>query len=447
MTEIDEEKTLLLVESGPGMGEPVATRAKGDTPGFGFLFFGMVGLLCFTYFIQVIGLLTSKTRPAFASASTMVYGITSNLGQLIGIFFAPRASFGSRIWISCMMLAFTAVGYPIAINSHVPGGFYSGLGITACLGFSNAIIQSAGFGLAALVSEKAVNYLSLGQSVAGVLCWPLLLVLQYLFARAGFSNERIDGRPSMVESASVLTGFLVVAIVTLAMIPYYAFGLSDSEGVRRGLLQKTVSNSSDKNARRSTIEIVGSTMPLAITVWMNMFVTFLVFPGTLIVMEPRMPNITGEKSFDAAVLIFIFQLFDLVGKLLVVAGVRLSRAQVIILSPCRIFIAGAMFAAAGNVWVLKYDISKILLVALLGATNGLILNCAMILGPTQVPRSEADVASYVMAFFLVNGILFGSLAALLVGEMGNISPKIAETAGEMMILIQGSEIPSLPTEL
>lgn len=447
MTEIDEETTLLLAESGPGNDQPVAPPANDDTPGLGFLFFGMVGLFCFTYFIQVIGLLTSKTRPTFASASTMVYGITSNIGQLLGIFFAPRVSFGSRIWVPCMMIAFTAVGYPMAINSHVPGGFYSGLGITACLGFSNAIIQSAGFGLAALVSEKAVNYLSFGQSVAGVLCWPLLLVLQYLFARAGFSNERIDSRPSIVESASVLTGFLVVAIVTLAMIPYYAFGLSDSKGVRRGLLQKNVSNPSDKNEKRSTIAIVGSTMPLAITVWMILFVSFLVFPGTLILMEPRIPNIPGGKSLYAAVLIFIFQLFDGIGKLLVVAGIRLSKAQVMILSPCRIVIAGAMFAAAGNVWVLKYDISKILLVALLGVTNGLLLNLCMILGPRQVPRSEADVASYVMAFFLVNGILFGSLAALLVGEMGSISPKIAETSGEMMVLMQGPEMPTLPVEL
>ena len=429
LMDIDEEKVGLVSQAG---------EEKDDTPKFGFLFFGLVSLFAFTYFIQVIGLLTSKTLPIFASAATMIYGISSNLGQLFSIFVAYRMSFGRRIWISCFIIAMTCIFYPSFINSHIPGGFFSGLLITIGLGFSNALIQSAGFGLAACVSDSAINYFSFGQSLAGIICWPLQIALHYFFAEIGFNTERINSRPSMVESWTISVGFFIVAMTTLSMIPFFVFWLSSAPAVRRAFHKLSIAKTTGQ-PERDFLVIFGDTLPLALSVWFVLFATFLVFPGVVLTMIPRFDKFPGGRPFFSALLIFVFQVFDVLGKLFTLIGVVLNPRQVKILSPTRILIALLIYLSAADLTILKYDGMKIFLVAVLAFTNGALINSAMMHGPSQVRPAEADRAGYIMAFFLVNGILFGSLVSLFIGNLPDITPKVAETASELMIIINPHE--------
>ena len=417
-----------------GMSAVPGTFAE-ETPVFGFIFIGIVGMLCFNFFLQVVGFLAEITRPSFIAGANTLYGLSSNLGQVIAIFAGPRMSFHSRIWISCVTIASVAIAYPLLVNSHVPMGFLSGLLITFIMGFGNATIQSASFGLAGMVSPSALNYVSLGQSIAGVVTWPIVLILQYMFAAAGFSTTALPGRPSKVDTASVFTGFVVVGLVTLSMIPYYLVSLSRSPAVIRATQQLKYRPSVPPAERRSVFEIIGSTLPLGLTVWIVLFTTFLVFPSVMLSWRPSYSSYPGGPGFYGSMLIYVFQVFDAVGRLFVVAGLRLSSLQVKMLAPWRFLLALMFYGAALHLPILKFDSVKIILVALFAVSNGILISWAMILGPGQARPHEADIASYIMSFFLVSGIFFGSMTALMIGTTKSITPVMTDGAEHLMILV------------
>lgn len=432
----DEEATRLL-EQKTDIGD--FSIDQSSVPRLGFLFFGFVGLLCFNFFLQVIGYLEARTKPSFISAGNTVYGISNNIGQLLGIFIGSRMPVFTRIWTSCTLIALAAIGFPAMVNSHVPMGFVSALGITCILGLGNAIFQSAGFGLAGVVGPKALNYMSFGQSVAGLLTWPALLVLEQIFTNIGLSATRIDRRPSRVDSAAVVTGFAVVAMVTVSFIPFYAWSLRHNSAVKRGLEVMSQQGPTKASDRRAIPVIVAYTLPLAVTVWIVLFVTFLAFPSVMLSWEP-MHAYPGGPAFYYSMLVYVFQVFDAVGKFLAIVGVTLSPMQVKVLAPWRFVLALAFFAAQASLPVFNSDVVRILLVALLAATNGLYISWCMIHGPGQVRSSEADIAGSTMSFFLVNGIFFGSLTALIIGTFQKIRPDLAATGTQFVSLAESRDL-------
>ena len=421
-----------------------------DTPKFGFLFFGIVGLLCFNCFLQVTGYLNASFNANFTGWANTIYSFSNNCGQLIAIFTGARFDFFSRIWVSCLGLALVLVGYPLLAMTKLSIGCPLAYGLTIGMGAFNAILQSAGFGLAGSVSASAINYYCFGQALAGLLGLPMLMTLEYGFKAFGLSDvPSVAGKPSVVDSMSTLTGLGIAALLTLALIPYYRFGIARNGLVAQTLLvvepAKPGSTTSSTARQRPYVEIISSTLPLGLTVWVLLFVTFLVFPSQIFLWKPSFEHYPGGKFFYPGMLIYVFQIFDVVGRYLAVAGVGLSPFQVKLLSPWRFMLVVLFYLCSYEVWVFKFDLVRIVLMAVLATSNGWLVSWAMVHGPGQVSSENADVASYTMSFSLVNGILFGSLVSLAVAHVISVSPTIGSQIDESMQ--QLVSVPGVPEAL
>ena len=390
-----------------------------DQPVGGFIFFGVVGLLCFNFFLQVLGYLSTCFSGDFPFYANILYGLSNNCGQLLVIFYGSRFPFSSRIYLSCTALAVILVAYPIlAITSPSEKvGMSIGLFLTFGLGLFNALIQSAGFGLAGICSGKAMGYFSLGQALAGLAPWPLILILKEIYSAAGLSRTGVDSKtPSDVETACSLTALSLAAACTLLMVPYYRYGLSRTTAVKNALASLETMKHSALVQHRSTFSIIKDTLPLAMSVWFVLYVTFVVFPGEVFKWTPSFGPYPDD-AFYPCMMIYVFQVFDVVGRYLPAIGLKLNNRQVKIGSLLRVCTIPLFFLASYSVSFFSNDITKIIIMAIFAASNGFVLTWCMINGPSQVHKDEMDTASYTMSFFLVNGIFFGSLTALAIQKI------------------------------
>jgi hypothetical protein len=378
---------------------------KTHQPILGFLFFGFVGLLCFNYFIQVQSYLEENYAADFTFYANIVYGLSNNIGQLIIIFYGSKLSFSQRIYSSCIMLAAILIAFPVLAALGPSAGVGMGIGILLVfgLGFFNAIIQSAGFGLAGICSGKAMEYFSLGQAVCGLVPWPMIIGFRAMYTAIGVSN---------IESATAFTALGFASLITLLMLPFYKYSLSQTETVRRAIANLETMKTSTVVHHRSKLDIIKSTLPLALSVWFVLYVTFVVFPSQPLKWTPSFDGYPA--NFYISMIIYVFQVFDVVGRYLPAFGVNLGIKQIKIGSLGRALLIPLFYLATYKVSFFANDITRIVIMALLATTNGLVLTWAMIRGPSQVHKDEADVASYTMSFFLVNGIFFGNLTAWIV---------------------------------
>jgi hypothetical protein len=408
-TTVEESKD--VVESDTRKKNPTPA----ETPVFGFLFFGFVGLLCFNSLIQSMQYLNKVFSSDFSTYASLCYGFANNCGQLLIIFFGPRFPFSSRIYYSAIALSIILIAYPVVailVTDQVVG-IGLGLFLTFGLGFFNAIIQSAGFGLAGICSAKSMEFFSVGQALSGLLPGPLYMLVQVIFNAFSLSDEGVpDNEWTPLVVACNMTTLAIASLVTFLFVPYYGFFLSKAPMVKLALSNLDDLKNSELVQHRSKLSIIKDALPLAMSVWFILYVTFVVFPSHVLVWKS---SYGINASLNVILTIYCFQCLDVVGRYMV-SFWKLSPRQTKIGSAARALFIPLFFLCTFQVSFFANDITKMVLMALFAATNGFILTWGMIHGPGQVHKDEADVASYTMSFFLVNGIFFGSLTDLGVGK-------------------------------
>jgi hypothetical protein len=248
-----------------------------------------------------------------------------------------------------------------------------------------------------------MEYFSLGQAVCGLVPWPMIIGFRAMYTAIGVSN---------IESATAFTALGFASLITLLMLPFYKYSLSQTETVRRAIANLETMKTSTVVHHRSKLDIIKSTLPLALSVWFVLYVTFVVFPSQPLKWTPSFDGYPA--NFYISMIIYVFQVFDVVGRYLPAFGVNLGIKQIKIGSLGRALLIPLFYLATYKVSFFANDITRIVIMALLATTNGLVLTWPMIRGPSQVHKDEADVASYTMSFFLVNGIFFGNLTAWIV---------------------------------
>ena len=419
MTKVVKNSTeSVTVNVTPSSTDSLKPTSTDKQPLMGFLLFGVVALMCFNFFLQVLGYLNTCFSSEFSMYANILYGLSNNCGQLLVVFYGSRLPFSSRIYYSCVSLAIILIAYPIVAVSttNTSIGMTIGLTLTFGLGLFNAVLQSAGFGLAGICSPQTMGYFSLGQAVAGLAPWPLMLVLKSIYQAAGVSDVSSGtGRPSDVDTACTLTALALAALVTVAMVPFYRFSLSQSSMVKSALSNLSSMKESSLVQQRSKLQIVRATLPLAASVWLIMYVTFVVFPSQPLKWKPSYGPYPGEY-FYGSMMIYVFQVFDVVGRY-VVSVIKLNPSQTKIGSVVRMLTIPLFYLATYDVSFFANDVVKILIMAVFAASCGFLLSWGMINGPSQVHKDEKDIASYTMSFFLVNGIFFGSLTSLAISKI------------------------------
>jgi len=155
----------------------------------------------------------------------------------------------------------------------------------------------------------------------------------------------------------------------------------------------------------------------AFNVWLTFAVTLSVFPGVMTQWIPR-PGSVFEHSPDRFILLLIgtFQVFDVVGRYMAdwftnwIPSDKLVFYAVLRVLFIPVFILGQRRPTWSLIW--GSDLGRILLVAFLAGSNGLLGTCAMMFGPSSSPEEQKEVAGSVMSTSLYVGLFSGTLGAL-----------------------------------
>ena len=168
----------------------------------------------------------------------------------------------------------------------------------------------------------------------------------------------------------------------------------------------------------SRVDIIRRLPRLVAAIFLTYFVTLALFPGVL----SQVPS-PEWGDWLPIVLISVFNLFDLVGKIVPVwlrewsprrwTPQRLLQGAVARL----LFIPLIMMCARpADTPLLRGEAWSIVLTALLGLTNAYLSTIIMSQGPRCVGASESEVAGGVMALFLMGGLTAGSVFSLGLGN-------------------------------
>ena len=399
------EEQAPLIES---PNKPIVSESSSpDEPIFSFLYFGFVGNLCFNFIIQVISYFNFVFGSSFGSMCGIMYGLANNLGQILVIVWLKNFSFTCRIFVSCFSLGLLLIAIPaITMMDH---GFrlYVVFGLVFLMGFFVAILSSAGFGIAGLCSNKVRTWYTVGTSLAGVLGWPLMLMVDFVLKNwFSVSHETSgDGKPSDVDTWTTLIVLGLAAIFTWIVIPLYWWRIGP-------MIPRTVSEKSVM--RRSFWSILGDVFPLAFSGWMIMFVTFMVLPDQIVSWKTKHPDLYpgGEFGYQN-INIYVFQVFDVLARFTcLLIDIKMPKWMLIGGSCSRILLIPLFVLGSLRIGYFDNDIFKVCLNAIFAYTYGVLLTLSVVEGTAQVPSNEADVAGYIISFMLVNGIFCGSWMAI-----------------------------------
>jgi len=300
-----------------------------------------------------------------------------------------------------------------------------GLVLTTGMGIFNAIHLSASCALASSVSVDALDYMSLGTALAGLAGWPLVLLIDFTFTKLGLSTETTIKSPaSQVESMTVLVVFIIAALVCTCFIPYYIVEMQSDYKV----LVDEDANKLAVEKRKSILDVLSTVFGTGLIAWLILFITFLVFPSQVLKWKPSFSHYPGAGTFFYSnMLIYTFQIFDVIGRYMSMLRGRLTSSFVMNLTWPRIFIALMFFLCTLNYGFFRGDAARLVIVGLFALTNGLLISWVFRFGCEQAGPSGADAAGSIISFFLVNGIFVGSMIALGIGGPKPTSSELLET--------------------
>jgi equilibrative nucleoside transporter 1/2/3 len=159
---------------------------------------------------------------------------------------------------------------------------------------------------------------------------------------------------------------------------------------------------------------------LAKRLWKEMFCAFFVFfvtlslfPGITVTIPTQHTHDERFQSLFPVLLIFIFQVGDLVGRslpsLVILVGPRYL--WICVVARIAFFI---LFILCINPRVFDNDWAAYVIEAVFAVTNGYFGTLATIYGPAPAEEHEKEVAGNIMSFCLQFGVLTGAFFALLV---------------------------------
>lgn len=402
-----------------------------EAPVVGFMYLGVVSLICFNFLILVLAYLNSRIHPNFGKAAMVIYGFSNNAAQFLCIFLNSRVSFYKRLVIPSIGFALAMIGYPVLAYLDIQITYHFAILLTMCLGVCTAVSLSAGFGLACIDSERAINYYCFGQALAGVLGWPLITCLGFLYRAVGFStlpDPKYNGATA-VDSLTTLSTLLIGAATCLGTIPYLKFKMARTYG------HILYSSRQSEPVTRKTFR---SLFPYAAASWCIMFITFLVFPSTVEKWKPSFGGYPLGSYFFFSFSVYIFQVFDVVGRYIAIAGITVSEITILISAPSRLILAIPFWLAIASWTVFRFDLVRFCMLALLGVTNGFLMSNTMTRGAEAVQVEQRSAAGYILSFALSNGIFIGSVVAMFLDKF-----LVNKLLGDRHVVIPNSEVETM----
>ena len=155
---------------------------------------------------------------------------------------------------------------------------------------------------------------------------------------------------------------------------------------------------------------------MGFTVWSVFFVTLSLFPGMTFVIPSTPSDFPHDPAWFAVINIFIFQVFDFVGRILPRWLVIIKPRVLWIFSVSRVLF-GALFILCiipASHPIFPSNWAAFVIMVFFALSNGYFGTLAMMFGPNTVDDHEKDTAGMIMSVFLQLGIFSAVLFALFI---------------------------------
>ncbi|CAB81053.1 putative protein [Arabidopsis thaliana] len=294
------------------------------------------------------------------------------------------------------------------------GGFgpYTGLcAVVAAFGLADATVQGGMFGDLSLMCPELVQSYMGGMAVAGALTSALRLITKAAFEK---SNNGLRKGAMMFLAISTCIELLSVMLYAyvlpkLPIVMYYRRKAASqgSKTVSADLAAAGIQNQSDlsdddsKNQRLSKKELLFQNIDHAVNLFLIYVCTLSIFPGFLYENTGQ----HGLGAWYALVLVAMYNCWDLVGRYTpLVKWLNIENRKLITIAVLsRYLLIPAFYFTA------KYGDQgwMIMLVSVLGLTNGHLTVCIMTIAPKGYKGPEQNALGNLLVIFLLGGIFAG----------------------------------------
>jgi MFS family permease len=379
--------------------------------------------------------------PSFQFIMSIVFNIATVTFQFLGVAFGERIPLTIRMMLTFIPFVIVMVLMPF-VYLFAPSQDAK-LGIVLFLVFIAGMSTAVGFncvmGLASQFPGRYVAAVMLGQGVAGIIVGAIRIV-----TKAGYGDSDEGTR------TSTLLYFLLAAFVELLCIVGY-FVLIRTEFAKFHMAKASKSRSSeiveisedefDKSApltkdsepllntegtalKASAKTVLKKIWVQGYSVWSVFFVTLSLFPGMTSIIQSRATDFPNKFQDDPTLgawfgicNIFLFQVFDFVGRTLAGYLVWIKPRFLWIFSTARVIFAVLFILCI--IPIVPHPIfysnwASFVIMIFFAFTNGYCGTLAMMFAPDCVEVHEKNIAGMMMSVFLQLGIFSAVLFALFI---------------------------------
>lgn len=418
--------SVTITTCAPSMDEDVAHKESGfshhkRTVNVSYLgFLGFAGQIPWALILVHLPMLEPVVGgKVFSFAVGISMGIACNIVRLCVFLYGRNFTFSSRIVFGSIMSAIFTFGYFViyaCIDPDVLGdisatdqaGFWLGLALALLGGAGNAQLLSTGYGLASIVSSAkpmANNVFFLGQAAAAATCWPLKHLISSL-------------TPNHTLHLGITMGF--ISLVSLSVIPVFHYRIQPRLDWKPIPDEETTNPSKCANISR----IMQKTIFPTCILWISFVATNLVTPGQVMRWGPSLTDSTSSIMTDEklylSLCVYMHLVADAFGKTLCVI-LASNQARYLRMLSSRLmkpFLASLVLTRIGLVPLFylppQSDWGRFLLLSVFGLLHGIAVSFALSLSSSRVTAADSDLAGYLSSFAIINGLLVGSIAGIVV---------------------------------
>ncbi|MFS8022640.1 putative equilibrative nucleoside transporter, MFS transporter superfamily [Helianthus anomalus] len=287
--------------------------------------------------------------------------------------------------------------------------------IVAAFGAADALIQGGMLGDLALMCPEFIQSFLAGMAASGALTSALRLITEAVFSNI---DNGLRKGALLFLSISILFEFLCIFLYAfvftkLPIVKHYRRKAADegsktvssdlsAAGIKTDLTQRLVDGEPSNLDRLSNKELLFQNFDYALDLFLIFVLTLSIFPGFLY--ENTGTHQLG--SWYPLVLVATFNVGDLISRYIpLIPCLKLqSRKGLLIVVVSRFLLVPAFYFTA------KYGDQgwMIMLVSILGLTNGYLLVCVLTAAPKGYKGPEQNALGNLLVFFLLGGIFLGA---------------------------------------
>eukprot|EP01100_Stratorugosa_tubuloviscum_P015315 TRINITY_DN86_c3_g1_i1.p1 TRINITY_DN86_c3_g1~~TRINITY_DN86_c3_g1_i1.p1 ORF type:complete len:415 (-),score=165.38 TRINITY_DN86_c3_g1_i1:75-1319(-) len=355
------------------------------------------------YFVEV---LDNKDVSTWIS---LAYNSPQLLILLFANCFISKISLAKRTIVSCLVCAFCLAAIVPAVS--LPSSKTVGLVLLIILsiigGIAAAILFGSVLAIAALFPIKYTSAAMTGSGVAGVIIGILRIITKLIW-----DSDFEGNRNSAILFFSLSAAIMVASVSEYFLLQKVEFSRYYLDAAAMQMQSIRINNEDEETLLSKNCDEPTDTqksIKILKTIWLEAIEVFGVFSVSLFLFPGLTAQICtdNEKIVDwfAVLNIFIFQVFDLIGRNLTTYFIIFTNKNLWIPIALRLLFIPLFILSVKPVLIPYYY--SFIFMATFAITNGYCGTLAMMFAPDKVDNSSKEPAGFLMSLFLNIGLFVG----------------------------------------